>query len=193
MNIFCGWRVNELGPPVNFEVIGNGEFWDALGQSVSQKTMNLARQGKTTCGSHAAQHPGPLGGKEKGAMMSNVSNKAKQQRVQIQRAHQEARLPRTALCLKSGAKPGKWSVDQQLHQKGQSTQNGKAKRKKNIHLQLSQINGHGIGIIVYTEALSPWISMMLIILLDCHCKRSASYSSLDTQDEWNSTARISKG
>jgi hypothetical protein len=99
MNIFCGWRVNELGPPVNFEVIGNGELWDALGQSVSQKTMNLARQGKTTCGSHAAQHPGPLGGKEKGAMMSNVSNKAKQQRVQIQRARRQGYQGRR--CAKS--------------------------------------------------------------------------------------------
>ena len=144
MNIFCGWRVNELGPPVNFEVIGNGELWDALGQSVSQKTMNLARQGKTTCGSHAAQHPGPLGGKEKGAMMSNTAKSADTE-------GQEARLPRTAMCQKSGAKPGKCSVDQQLHQKGQSTQNGKAKRKKNIHLQLSHINGHGIGIIIYNN------------------------------------------
>lgn len=29
--------------------------------------MNLARQGKTTCGSHAAQHPGPLGRERKGS------------------------------------------------------------------------------------------------------------------------------
>ena len=46
MNIFCGWRVNELGPPVNFEVIGNGELWDALGQSVSQRNYESGSTGE---------------------------------------------------------------------------------------------------------------------------------------------------
>jgi hypothetical protein len=58
----------------------------------------------------------------------------------------------TALCQKSGARPGKYPVDQQLHQKAPkrpqralSTKNGNAKGEKEIKPQLSQANGQGIG------------------------------------------------